>query len=86
VTTRWQRLAGRDPRLLACLLALVVANGLTIVSDFTRVGWLMWFVVVGYVIAIASFVSRQVISYRLTAQRFPVIPASPAEPREDLST
>lgn len=86
MTTRsWRRL-GRDPKLLALLVALVVANLLTLVSDFAHVEWLMWVVVACYVFAITAFVRGQVISYRLTAQRFPVPSIPPTEPREDRVT
>jgi hypothetical protein len=84
--TRWQNPARRDPRLFACLIALLVANILTLISNFAHIEWLMWVVAVGYVVAIASFVRGQVRSYRLTAQRFPVTPAPPAEPHEHVST
>lgn len=86
VTTRWQNPARRDPGLFACLVALLVANLLTLASDLAHVHWLIWVVVAGYVGAAGIFVSRQVTSYRQTAKRFPIHATSPAQPHEQVDT
>lgn len=86
MTTRWKRLRGRDPKLLACLLALVIVNLLMLVSDLAHIEWLMWIVAAAYVVAVASFIRGQVVSYRLTAQRFPIPAAPPAQSHEHPGT
>lgn len=77
MTPIWLQRLDRDRGRVGWLLALVVAQLLMLVSDLAHIDWLDWLVAAGYAVAIGLFVRQQVISYRRTAQRFPIPPRPP---------